>query len=408
METLSPHHFMNFKVEGEGGRQLSMGRNLGSLKAELGAKARGAFQALASLKISNPSSNASHHNSKHENSQTQLPSQSSPSERQEFTHKNSSPGEEEENIRSFEGSFNAWTFGELPELLEIKRKSQTLIGFPALIDEGSSVRIEVFDEPGIASSKHRQGLRRLFSIQIKDSIKYLEKNNAELSSSVVIGFVQAMKNLENALRPDSHKGGAQPNSPGGMTLEGLKPQIMDLALDRAFLLEPLPINSEEFEQRLAQGRTRLTLITTEIARLVQTVLTEFCAAARKLKDTPTSTPAQSDMASQLQKLMHKNFLLETPYYQLQHFPRYLKAVYLRLDKLRADPLRDTDRMKQIAPLEQQFWREWSARKGVPDSRLVEYRWLLEELRVSLFAQELKTPQPVSVKRLERAWIQLKA
>ncbi len=408
IEILSPHHFMNFKVEGDGGRQLAMGRNLGSLRAELGAKARGAFQALAGLKISSSTADASTESSKIENSQARLPTHLSTQKLQDPTHKYSSQTEEEKENNSFEGSFTAWTFGELPELLEIKRKSQTLIGFPALIDEGSSVRIEVFDEPSIASSKHRQGLRRLFSIQIKDSIKYLEKNNTELSSSVVMAFVQAMKNLENALRSESTRGAAQPSAQGCVALEDLKPQIMDLALDRAFLLEPLPTNLQEFEQRLAQGRTRLTLITTEIARLVQTVLTEFCTATRKLKDTPTSAAVQNDIASQLQKLMHKNFLLDTPYYQLQHFPRYLKAVFLRLDKLRADPLRDIDRMKQAATLDQQFWREWSARKGVPDSRLVEYRWLLEELRVSLFAQELKTPQPISVKRLERAWQQLKA
>ena len=74
----------------------------------------------------------------------------------------------------------AWTFGELPELLEIKKSGQTLIGFPALIDGGDAVSIEVFDEPEVAAAKHRAGLRRLFALQIKDALKYLEKNIPDL------------------------------------------------------------------------------------------------------------------------------------------------------------------------------------------------------------------------------------
>jgi ATP-dependent helicase HrpA len=102
----------------------------------------------------------------------------------------------------------------------------------------------------------------------------------------------------------------------------------------------------------------------------------------------------------------KRFLLQTPYAQLQHLPRYLKAVQLRLDKLRADPARDASKLAELRPQDQRFWRLVAERKGVQDARLHELRWLLEELRVSFFAQELRTPQPVSVKRLEKAWTQL--
>jgi ATP-dependent helicase HrpA len=102
----------------------------------------------------------------------------------------------------------------------------------------------------------------------------------------------------------------------------------------------------------------------------------------------------------------KRFLLTTPYAQLQHFPRYLKAVQLRLDKHRADPARDAAKLAELRPQDQRFWRMVAERKGVQDARLQELRWLLEELRVSFFAQELRTPQPVSVKRLDKAWAQL--
>src|SRR2546427_7553097 len=76
--------------------------------------------------------------------------------------------------------YKEWSFGELPELMEIGRGGQTLIGFPALIDHGDAVGIEVFDEPEVAAARHRVGLRRLFALQIRDALKYLEKNIPDL------------------------------------------------------------------------------------------------------------------------------------------------------------------------------------------------------------------------------------
>jgi ATP-dependent helicase HrpA len=105
--------------------------------------------------------------------------------------------------------------------------------------------------------------------------------------------------------------------------------------------------------------------------------------------------------------MGPQFLTQTPWSHLSHLPRYLQAIAYRLDKYREDPTRDAQRWAQIKPLEEPFWRLVSERKGVMDANMVSFRWLLEELRVSLFAQTLRTPMPVSVKRLEKAWAQLK-
>jgi ATP-dependent helicase HrpA len=99
-------------------------------------------------------------------------------------------------------------------------------------------------------------------------------------------------------------------------------------------------------------------------------------------------------------------LVHTPWAALQHLPRYLKGVVLRLEKLRADPTRDAARLAELRPLETRWVRRVAELKGAGHARLDEYRWLLEELRVSLFAQELRTPQPVSVKRLDKAWAQV--
>ena len=259
-----------------------------------------------------------------------------------------------------------------------------------MIDLGDAVAIEVFDEPDAASAKHRAGLRRLFSLQIKDALKYLEKN---------------LPDLIKMTTPYMLVGRAGDNSNGG-TVDELRQQIIEVALDRAFLLEPLPTCEADFKKRVDEGRGRLTLIATEVARLAGGILIEFAVAQRKLKDTKNALECASDASQQLARLVPKKFLTATPYHQLQHFTRYLKGITLRLDKWRADPARDAARLAELRPQEQRYWRLVAERKGAADPRLQEYRWLLEELRISFFAQELRTPQPVSIKRLDKLWTQL--
>ncbi len=274
--------------------------------------------------------------------------------------------------------------------MEIRKGAQTLIGFPALIDQTDVVTIEVFDEPDVAAARHRAGLRRLFSLQIRDALKYLEKNLPDLQR-MATQFMLVGRALDHS---------------GGGTLEELRQQIIEVALDRAFLLEPLPADAIRFAKRLEEGRGRLTLIANEVARLAGGILAEFALAQRKIKDSKNALEAAQDAAQQLQRLIPGRFLTGTPYGQLQHFARYLKAITLRLDKWRADPARDAARLAELRPQEQRYWRLVAERKGVQDARMQEFRWLLEELRVSFFAQELRTPQPVSVKRLDKAWAQI--
>ncbi|MDO9572137.1 MAG: ATP-dependent RNA helicase HrpA, partial [Hydrogenophaga sp.] len=377
VDMLTPHHFMHLRVVDEHGRQLGQGRSLAALKAELGGQARGAFQALASLKLESlrpapPETKAAPvpaHAGGARRAAAETPAVPAAAATQRYT---------------------GWTFGELPELMEIRKGGQTLIGFPALIDLGDAVSIEVFDEPEAAMARHREGLRRLFALQIRDALKYLEKNLPGLMT-MASAYMQV---------------GKTDSGSGGGTAEELKSQIIELALDRAFLAEPLPTDEAAFKKRVDEGRGRLTLISTEIARNASLILTEYAAAARKLKDSRPPADVATDVAQQLQRLVPKRFLLTTPYAQLQHFPRYLKAVQQRLDKLRADPARDAAKFAELRPQDQRFWRLVAERKGVQDARLQELRWLLEELRVSFFAQELRTPQPVSVKRLDKAWSQI--
>ena len=376
LETLGAHLFMNFRVVDDHGRQLGVGRNLESLKAELGGQARTAFQALAALKVQAAPAHSA----------PSPPASRPAGAGQDLKVVSAPPVPALPNGQGLGQSmvaarYTAWTFGELPELMEVRRGSQVLVGFPALMDCKTHVEIEVFDEPDVAAARHRAGLRRLVALQIREPLRYLDKGLPELVK-MAVHFM-----------------------PLG-SLEELREQVIEVALDRAFLADPLPTDEAAFRRRVDEGRGRLTLIAQEVSRLAGTVLTDHAAALRKLKDSKPPRDVSEDIAAQLQRLLPKRFLMLTPWPALQHLPRYLKAVVLRLDKLRADPARDAARLAELRPLEQRWLRRLSDLKGSGPGRLDEYRWLLEELRVSLFAQELRTPQPVSVKRLDKVWAQL--
>ena len=187
------------------------------------------------------------------------------------------------------------------------------------------------------------------------------------------------------------------------TQEKLRDQIIDCALDRACLQEPWPVNADEFESRKQDGRAKLGLLAQEVARLAGTILEGWAAVMRKLPQAKPHKASYEDLQFQMSQLMRADFIDRIPYAQLVHLPRYMKAAVARIDKLRADPSRDTRLMSEMAPLMTQYARARGALKGAPDAGLDEFRWMLEELRVALFAQELRTPMPVSVKRLQKSW-----
>lgn len=334
-ETLPPHLFMNFKVVDEHGRMLSGGRNLDQLKAEHGKQAQASFQQFAAR-------------------DDQVA--------QALAHE----------------QLTDWSFGPLPEIMEIQRKGLSFVGYPALVDRQTHCDLDVFDDPVQARRHHHAGLRRLFRLGLRDQIKFLEKNLPDLTN---------MSMLYMSLG----------------TQDELRTQIIDCALDQACLADPWPIDRDAFEQRRNEGKTRLGLLVQEIGRLAKQILTEWSALQKKLPQAKPHAAAYADLQAQQARLMTKWFLRDTAYRQLAHYPRYLKAAQVRIDKLRADPGRDARLMAEMAPLLVQYQRALSARQGSPDAQLAEFRWLLEELRVALFAQELRTPMPVSVKRLQKAW-----
>ena len=332
LETLPAHLSMNFRVVDDHGRQLAIGRNLAQLRAELGDAAGEQFAELAQAE--------------------------SPSER----------------VRE-------WSFGDLEEVAEIRRGSQTLIGYTGLVDHGDAVSLEVFDSADRAREAHRAGLRRLFMLELKEQARSIEKS---------LPGMQAM-----ALQFAVFGGGDE-----------LRSQLLAAAFDRACMQDPLPRTRSGFVRRCDEARSRVGLLAQEIARLVGAILTEHGMLQKKLQQMSKAFPAPCrDVQECVGRLLSSGFIERTPYDRLQHFPRYLKAAALRLEKVRSDPQRDARLAAELAPLLAQWQREQlkQARSGQPDSRLEQFRWLLEELRVQLFAQELKTPVPVSVKRLTKMW-----
>jgi ATP-dependent helicase HrpA len=373
LETLPAHLFMNFKVIDEHGRQLAMGRNLAQLRAELGAQAQQQFQKLASA----TALAALETHGQREKGEEGAAAPDTDAPKKASVPHTAAAGDAAPATALYE-NLTTWNFGKLPELLEIRRGGQTLFGYPALVDRGTHCDVEVFDSPEEAARIHRAGLRRLFALQLREPIRYLEKNLPGLRE-------MAMQFMARA------------------TQEELRDQLVELALDRACLQDPLPDDDASFHARKDEGRGRLSLLAQEIARLVGQILAEYASVTKKLVQAKAFGAPAADMLSQVDALIGKRFILETPYAQLVHFPRYLKGVALRIDKLRADPARDARQAAELQPLAQQYQRALSQRGGVFDPRLSEFRWLLEELRISLFAQELRTPMPVSVKRLHKVW-----
>jgi ATP-dependent helicase HrpA len=360
LETLPAHLFMNFKVVDEHGRQLDMGRNLATLQAELGGQARQSFQRMAET---TPAA-----------SQAAAKPLAAPTAPAPVKGK---PAPAAPAAPTAHTNITAWTFGELPELLEITQGKITLIGFPALVDKGAHCDLEVFDDPNVAARTHRIGLRRLFALQFKDQLKFAEKN--------VPGLQQMGMQFMSVGTPDE-----------------LREQIVNKAIEIACLQDPLPHDAASFNKRKDEGKGRIGLLINETARLAGQILAEFHGLPKRLQGLPPAVAG--DMQAQLQGLVHKRFIAETEYSQLAHFPRYLKAMNVRLEKLRGNPARDTQLMAEWQAAATQFQRTV---KNQPlknlDPRMIEFRWMLEELRVSLFAQELRTPMPVSSKRLQKVW-----
>ncbi len=278
-----------------------------------------------------------------------------------------------------------WDFGDLPDTLTIERRGGKLVAFPSLVDEGTSVALALADTREAAQASTRAGVVRLIRLALREAMARYEKGGP--------GFAQAALALKPAVPTDR-----------------LLSDLLDLVADRAFLADdPLPRDARSFDEQVKRARTRLPAVADGAFRLLGTIAASYHALGTTLAGAPPALARlASDLRAQRDELVRPGFCVATGWAQLQHVPRYLEAIGRRWSKAKERPDREARHGPQVAD----WVRRWSERRdrdrtaGRVDPALDEFRWLLEELKVSLFAQELKTPYPVSLKRVEKAWAAL--
>lgn len=294
----------------------------------------------------------------------------------QLTFRTGSPGIEKSGLKQ-------WDFGDLPATLTFSKDGRQLTGYPGLEDNGDSVAIKLFDTPEAALAAHRKGVCRLMRFELKEQVKQLEKG--------LPGFNQYALLLRAIMNPDQ-----------------LREDMLQCIADRAFIAEDdLPRSNAEFMQLKTRARTRLPAVTEALTRQAQLIANEYQVLVAQLqKMTPVTQKIKRECEQQLQGLLYHGFFSHTPWEQLPHLPRYLKAIKLRIDKYPTSIERDGRHAQALVQLEQRWQQkiEQLRKAHLPVTiQLQDFAWQLQELRVSLFAQELRTPYPVSIKRLEKLW-----
>ena len=288
-----------------------------------------------------------------------------------------------DNTQEFErDNVTAWDIGTLPESIKFARGKQQLTGYLGLQKEKDGrIALRLFDTSAAAEQAHRLGVIELMKLQLKEQVKDLNKG--------IQGFTQAAMLLKH------------------INADTLRDDLTQAVCDRAFIGEDeLPRNEKAFKEQIKRARSRLPAVKEALSRYLQ----ETAAAYAELNGKLGKHPLTHLMRQRLQTLLAAGFATRTPWAQWPRLPIYLKAMTLRLEKYSSNPARDAAREADIQELEQ-MWQEKTdslVKQGLPISDdLAAFKWMIEELRVSLFAQELKTPYPVSVKRLMKEWEGLK-
>lgn len=284
-----------------------------------------------------------------------------------------------DNTQEFErDNVTTWDIGTLPESIKFARGKQQLTGYLGLQKEKDGrIALRLCDTTEAAEQAHRQGVIELMKLQLKEQVKDLNKG--------IQGFTQAAMLLKH------------------INADTLRDDLTQAVCDRAFIGEDeLPRNEKAFKEQIKRARSRLPAVKEALSRYLQ----ETTAAYAELNGKLGKHPLTHLLRLRLQTLLAAGFATRTPWAQWPRLPIYLKAMTLRLEKYSSNPARDAAREADIQELEQ-MWQEKNdglVKQGLPVSDdLTAFKWMIEELRVSLFAQELKTPYPVSVKRLLKEW-----
>jgi ATP-dependent helicase HrpA len=341
-EALPVHLTMNYRVLDQGNRILAEGRDLAALRRQLGGQASETLRQAAA------------------------------------------PSERDDIVR--------WDFGDLPERVEIKSGGRQIAAFPTLVEEIGGLRLRMLDSPAVARERHRRGVCRLVWQSFPDLQKQTERDLAQRLKGA--GLLYLM--LDKSLTAD-------------MLTRDVLYAAARTALAGVSVHDPADLRRQTaFESAAQTARARLPDAARETARLAAECLDHAHRLGQQLAKPNPAREAVADMRHQLRALVFPGFLAQLPPERLVHLPRYLRAMERRLDKLTGHPARDAQNLRALIPLltnyETRRGRMEDAGGLTPD--MEDFRWRLEELRVGLFAQELKTPEPVSVKRLEKRWLEI--
>ncbi|MEA3292609.1 MAG: ATP-dependent RNA helicase HrpA, partial [Pseudomonadota bacterium] len=273
----------------------------------------------------------------------------------------------------------AWDFGELPETVEIPLEGRGATAWPALVDEGESVAIKVFDTADAARQSHRKGLLRLLLLGLPAQQRLLRKPPPGWGR---LGLLYA----------------------GIGDSDGLRRDLVRAVNEGAFFATDDRIRDREtFLRRQREGAQRLPGLLAELAELTEKILKRYREVCGDMLQIEAGADAelQEDLEQQLAHLVYPGFVASTSVEWLRQLPRFLQGIALRLERWRHNPDADHRRRLEL----QRFVGRWlqHAEEADPGEALQRYRWMVEEYRISLFAQELRTSIPVSPKRLERQW-----
>jgi ATP-dependent helicase HrpA len=290
------------------------------------------------------------------------------------------------SLQSFEREgLTQWDFGDIPEFMECEESGYSIRRYPALSVEKDQLTLRLFDTEQEARLDMPAGLRYLLRIQLKQDIRAIDKNLSDMARHCL---------LFSTLAP----------------CQTLKNDLLDAALQNTFLNEQsIPRNREAFQQLIESNRNAFLPNAETLYQQLGEILPLFREIQKQLKGSlPLNRiEAAADIKTQLDRLIFPGFLLATPLNRLKEIPRYLKAIQLRLDKLDQSPDKDRMRRVQVEPLAQRIL-DLDLQAIAASKDLQEYRWLMEELRVSVFAQELGAKGKVSIKRLEKVWKNFKS
>ncbi len=277
-----------------------------------------------------------------------------------------------------------WAFDDLPETWQFSQKGQSFIGYPAIVDEGDAVGVRMFDTERKAARQHQSGLMRLYQLQLRKECTYILKNIPQ-SAAAELAYHRLPKH------------GIINYNPSG----SYKDDMLYCILSHVFIEGRTIRSREAFERNLLQHKADLMTVAQEAGKTALEIMNLYADIKTRLQRLNANDPLARDINQQLDFLIYAGFIRNTSFDQLNAIPRYLKAVVYRLDKFSNDPQKN----QEINRYATRFWQDIE-KKSKKDSIIPEldpFRWAIEEFRVSLYAQQLKTAYPVSAKRLEKAW-----